>query len=116
MDVSCRPLNGTIITPEFRANRGGLIASIEDGNDFDDLGESGPYASMNLLISQHAHGAQVDTVYTGLRSVGIRTGTWINGQNGKGRPRVILGFLFYFCISQHRLMFAMSLCPSTTPV
>ena len=32
-------LNGTKVTPEFRASASALIASIEDSNDFDNLGE-----------------------------------------------------------------------------
>lgn len=58
-------LNGTMITPEFRANRGGLIASIEDGNDFDDLGEKWSVCVNELIDKVNTlTGAQVDTVYT----------------------------------------------------
>lgn len=58
-------LNGTMITPEFRANRGGLIASIEDGNDFDGLGEKWSVNVKEFIDKVNTlTGAQVDAVYT----------------------------------------------------
>lgn len=58
-------LNGTMITPEFRCNTGGLIASVEDSNDFDGLAAKWE-VDVNVLIEKikKLTGAQVDAVYT----------------------------------------------------
>ena len=58
-------LNGTIITPEFRCNTGGLIASVEDSNDFDNLAEKWK-VDVDALIEKikKLTGAQVDAVYS----------------------------------------------------
>lgn len=58
-------LNGTMITPEFRCNQGGLIASIEDSNDFDGLGEKWEVDVPAFIEKvKILTGAQVDAIYT----------------------------------------------------
>ena len=58
-------LNGTMITPEFRCNTGGLIASVEASNDFDGLAAKWE-VDLTFLIEKikKLTGAQVDAVYT----------------------------------------------------
>ena len=57
-------LNGTMITPEFRCNTGGLIASVEDSDDFDNLSEKWNVDVKALCDKINTlTGAQVDAVY-----------------------------------------------------
>ena len=62
-------LNGTIITPEFRCNTGGLIASVEDSNDFDNLAAKWK-VDVGALIEKikKLTGAQVDAIYSRIES------------------------------------------------
>ena len=57
-------LNGTMITPEFRCNTGGLIASVEDSDDFDKLSVKWK-VDVKALIEKikKITGAQVDAIY-----------------------------------------------------
>ena len=58
-------LNGTMITPEFRCNQDGLIASIEDSNDFDGLGAKWNVDVIGFTEKvKQLTGAQIDAVYT----------------------------------------------------
>lgn len=58
-------LNGTMITPEFRCNVGGLIASIEDSNDFYGLGEKWSVDVPAFVEKvKQLTGAQVDAIYS----------------------------------------------------
>lgn len=73
-------LNGTIITPEFRCNQGGLIASIEDSNDFDGLGAKWD-VDITVFIEKvkQLTGAQIEAVYTQVEKF------WNNSENGDWR-------------------------------
>ena len=58
-------LNGTMITPEFRCHVGGLIAEIEDTNDFDGLGAKWNVDVVSFIEKvKQLTGAQVDAIYT----------------------------------------------------
>lgn len=70
-------LNGTMITPQFRANVGGLIASVEDSNDFDGLGAKWKVNVSDFVAKiKTLTGAQVDAVFTRIEQF------WSNN-NGK---------------------------------
>lgn len=57
-------LNGTLITPEFRCNAGGLIASIEDSNDFDNLGVKWNVDIPGFIEKiRKLTGSQIDCIY-----------------------------------------------------
>ena len=58
-------LNGTIITPEFRCIPGALIASVEDSDRYDGLGEKWGVDVKKLTYKiEDLTAAQVDAVFT----------------------------------------------------
>lgn len=81
-------LNGTIITPEFRCNQGGLIASIEDSNDFNNLGAKWEVNVPEFVEKvKQLTGAQIDSVYMQIEMFwkqnesGVDIDKWANGLN-----------------------------------
>lgn len=72
-------LNGTLITPEFRCNAGGLIASIEDSNDFDNFSEKYEVKVSDFCKKiKDLTGAQIDAIYTRVQQF------WSNPKNLDG--------------------------------
>lgn len=58
-------LNGTIVTPEFRCIPGALVASIEDSDRYDGLGEKWNVDVKKLIYKiEDLTAAQVDAVFT----------------------------------------------------